>query len=47
MAPQTETRQPLLTVTEDTLLNEAMECPTARPRDPPPPAHERNVALRE
>src|SRR3972149_6745384 len=34
MAHRTKTREPLPTVTEDTLLNEAMQCPTDRPPQP-------------
>src|SRR4030067_2378826 len=45
MAPRTETREPLPTVTEDTLLNEAMQCPTDRPLDTGPLAEERAFAF--
>ena len=45
MAPRTETKQALPTLTEDTLLNEAMQCPTDRPLDTRPLAEERAFAF--
>jgi quinolinate synthase len=42
---KTETTQPAPVVTEDALLNEAMECPTDRPLDTRPLADERAFAF--
>jgi len=45
MATRTKTREPLPLVTEETLLNEAMECPTNRSLETRPLAEERSFAF--
>jgi len=45
MVPKTEVKQPLPVVTEETLLDEAMECPTDRPLDTRPLAEESSFAF--
>jgi len=45
MATRTKTREPLPLVTEETLLNEAMECPAGRSLDTKPLAEERSFAF--
>src|SRR3989304_3112551 len=45
MVTKAETPRPLHLVTEETLLNEAMECPTDRPLDTRPLAEERAFAF--
>jgi len=45
MVTKAKARQPLPLVTEETLLNEAMECPTDRPLDTRPLAEERAFAF--
>ncbi len=45
MATRTKTREPLPLVTEETLLNEAMECPTGRSLETRPLAEERAFAF--
>src|SRR3990172_332707 len=45
MATRTTTREPLPLVTEESLLNEAMECPADRSLDTKPLAEERSFAF--
>ena len=45
MATKTKTREPLPLVTEESLLNEAMECPTDRSLETRPLAEERAFAF--
>src|SRR3989304_2291381 len=45
MATRTKTREPLPLVTEESLLNEAMECPTDRSLETNPLAEERAFAF--